>query len=228
MKEATQKALVFVNRSGLQFFSSTSRTIASLPFDQKVVRDLDVIDPAALSAQIGTFVIQNKLTPSLVMFVFSEGMCFYQDFSETDESKLKLLLQEFVNNVPFETVLTKVYKTKNGVRVVSINDRLYREVASVFQSKGFVSLGVIPSLVLGGKMGLANSLDAALAGHVLTNIENLREQSLFAVDAESGNEEEKNSSKAVIKTGFKITRNAVILAVVFVLLLGVLVYLLVR
>lgn len=225
--QAQQKAVIFIGRSGIQFFSTAFPNIVSLPFDPKVVKDLDVIDPKTLQSQISTFIGQNKMIPSVVLFVFSEPSCFYQDLKETDDAKLKLLLQEFVNNVPFETVLTKVYKTRDGVRVVSVNERLYREVAATFQSKGFVSLGAIPSFVLGGKLGLASGLDVGLARHIIMDVENLRDQSFFAAEGQRG-EDGKPEEKSAVKKQFKITKNFMILGVVFGLLVVVLVILLIK
>ncbi len=226
----TQKAVVFVTKSGLQFCGSYSKNIPSYSFDQKLVRDLDVVDVGTLQTQIQGFISQNKLVPAPVLFLFSEPICFYQDLKETDGARLKISISEFVNTVPFETVLTRVYKIKEGVRIVSINEKLYREIAQAFEASGFVSLGVVPSFVLGDRLSTATSLDANVAKQALANIDVIREQSFLAaeevVEEEGG--EEKTIEKPTGKKGFKITRNLVIFGVVFVVLIGVLIFLLLR
>jgi len=126
--------------------------------------------------------------------------------------------------------LTRVYKIKEGVRIVSINEKLYREIAQAFEASGFVSLGVVPSFVLGDRLSTATSLDANVAKQALANIDVIREQSFLAaeevVEEEGG--EEKTIEKPTGKKGFKITRNLVIFGVVFVVLIGVLIFLLLR
>ncbi len=225
---SVEKAVVFVTRGGLQYFGSSSKNVISYSFDTKMVKDLDVVDAAALTNQLKGLIDQNKLVPSPVLFIFSESACFYEDIKETDEIKIKSSLDEFVNTVPFETLLTKIYRGKDSTRIVSINEKLYREIASAFELSGFLSLGVIPSFVLGAKAGMAPSMDVSIAKQVLTNIESLREQSFLATAVEVDTGEEKPTGKPVVEKSFKITRNFVLLGVVFVVLIGILVFMLAR
>ncbi|MBI2103419.1 hypothetical protein HYT59_00275 [Candidatus Woesebacteria bacterium] len=226
-KVQNQNAVVFITKTGLQFFGSSSKSIPAYSFDEKLVHDLDVVDAANLQAQIQAFIDQNKLPPSPVIFVFSEPTCFYQDLKGTDDAKLRALMSEFVNVVPFETILTKVYKTKDAARVVSINERLYREIAQAFEAKGFVSLGVAPSLVLESRQAMATALDANIGRAILANIETIREQGFLAPEekAEGGVSEERTIEKPAVEKSFKITKNVVILGVVMVVLGVVLVVL---
>lgn len=228
-----QKAIVLVTKTGMQFFGTNSTNILSLTFDPKFIRDLDVIDQQGLATQIYGFIDQNKIPLSPVLFIFAEPTCFYMDVKESDMMKLKALTEDFVNTVPFETLVTKTYKIKDGSRIVSINERIYREIAAAFEGKGFLSLGVVPWLALGARISAASTLDATSARQLLVNLEALRQQSFLASEAQPDDEEEKpignkQTQQPVIQKGFKITPALIGLVVVFIVLIGVLVFLLTR
>jgi hypothetical protein len=146
---------------------------------------------------------------------------------------MKLILQDFVNSIPFETILTKVYRTKVGVRIASINERLYREIASAFESKGFVSLGVAPSFMLPGNRGVVTSMDMVMAKNILANIESVREQSFLGTassipDHESAEPEAPKAESQTSSKSGNSSRNIIILGVVFAVLIGIFIFLLVR
>ena len=222
-----QRAIVFVTRTGLQYYSTSLRAVISMGFDQKVVRDLDVADRSTFASQLSAFIVQNKLEPSVVLFVFSEATCFYQDIKESNLAKIEQITEDFVNTVPFETLLTRAYPIKGGSRIVSINEKIYRDIAAAFEAKGFLSVGVLPSFALGPRFERAAALDAMSARAVLVDIDKYKEQSFLA---RSGSREEESMvvSEEPGKKGVKITRNLVILVVVFVVLIGVFVVLLVQ
>ena len=228
------KALVFVTRQGLQYFGTHSSSIASLAFDPKFVTDLDVMEEALLEGQIANFITQNKLVPVPIMFLFAENASFYQDIKEEDTSKVKQIKEDFVNSVPFETLLTKVYKLKVGAKIVSINEGLYRVIASSFESRGFLSLGVTPVLIVGGKAALATSLDPVFARQTLTNLETMREFSFLTTEIRADNDSSDINSmpleakKPTIEKSFRITPKFIGLGIVFLLLIGVLIYMIVR
>ncbi len=228
-----EKALIFITRQGLQYIGGSSKNILSLAFDPKIVLDLDVIDEVALEVQVANFISQNKLVPVPVMFLFAENASFYQDIKEEDTPKVKLIKEDFVNSVPFETLLTKVYKMRIGAKIVSINEGLYRVIASSFETKGFLSLGVIPALIVGGKAALATSLDPLFARQTLASLDTMREFSFLTNEVRSDSENPDSNvlagtKKPTIEKSFRITPKFIALGIVFLILIGVLVFMIVK
>ena len=223
------KAVAFITREGIHFFSTATKNVTSINFDQKVVRDLDVIDSRGVEIQVQKFIDQNKLTPSLIIFVFSEAATFFLDVSVADISKIDAIKEDFVNTVPFETLLTKSYNTKNGIRVVSINERLFREIANGFESRGFLSVGVIPTFVLGDKGAALVQLDSVSGTSMINQFNSLKEQSFFGAHSiEKAEEESEGMKKPVVEKSFKITPKVIGLGFVFIVLIIVFIVLLVN
>ena len=221
------KAIVFIARTGLQYYSTHSHAVVSMGFDQKIIRDMDIVDRPNFAQQLNSFIAQNKLEPAIVLFVFSEPSCFYQDIKESDLSKIEQITEEFVNTVPFETLLTRAYPMRGGSRIVSINEKLYRDIAAAFESKGFMSIGVLPSFTLGARFEKTTSLDAVSARVILADIDKYKEQSFLATSGYHDDGEPEPEQKIITK-GTKITPGLIGLIAVFVVLIGVFVFLLVR
>lgn len=229
-----QNLVLFVLREGMQLYDALNGRIVTLAFDPKMIRDMDVIDAGLLTTAIHTFIAQSKILPAGIMFVFSEQVVFYQDVKETEGAELKAQVAEFINMTPFETVLTRVYNAKGATRIAAINERLFGVIVSAFENKGFKSVGVIPTFVLGGKLAAATSLDAALARNILERMEELKEQS-FVINVDLPEKEseetpvfnESEAGSAQQSKKVKLNTRMLVLVGIFVVLLVVFGFLLI-
>ena len=210
---ASQKkytSIVFVNRDYLQLYNDGLTDIASMALDPKVITDVEIVDSKTFTAQVSTFIDQAKIVPSDVMIIFSEAICFSQDIKPVDEIKDKKAIQDFSSSVPFESILIKTYPTASGLRIIAVNANLYRQINSVFESKGFLPASVIPTFVLGEQNYAKTNLDKEMAKFVLDSLDNFKKQSFLEISAPVAQEK-----TTVKKESFKMTKKAAILLGVF-------------
>lgn len=144
--------------------------VLSLDFPPSVIKDLDVKDRDGLFNLITNFIQSNKLVPAQIYFILSDSVCFIKDFSvvsTTDPEKANAMVDEYTNVIPFTNTITKVYKTPNTWRVVSINEDLVDTVFEAFGARGFGLSALTPASVF-QELAMATDLTPEKAQLVLS------------------------------------------------------------
>ncbi|HKC05026.1 MAG TPA: hypothetical protein VKC54_04105 [Patescibacteria group bacterium] len=122
--------------------------IVVLEFPPEVVRDIDIKNKEALANLVITFIQANKITPAQIFFVLSESVCFSKDFKVADSlntTRVDADVQSFIDSIPFNSVISKIYKTPTTYRVVGSNQDLIDVILDVFISKGFGLTALVPA-----------------------------------------------------------------------------------
>lgn len=176
MKDKAKKILgvIFLDRSYLAYFASNLPNIARFDLPPNIVRDLEILNKTELEIQLHLFVKQIKINPGFLLIVLSDNTCFAKDFTEISAVQQDLLCQNFLNNIPFENISSKLYKIDRGFRIIATNKDLYENISEIFVKLGFVTLGVAPVFSLG--LTITN-FDLAAAKFILDKHDLVKQQS---------------------------------------------------
>src|SRR3989338_3803463 len=68
------------------------------------------------------------------------------------ENQIDSYIQDFLDNIPVETVSSKLFPIENGVKIIAVNRQLYEVIGKTFQSLGFSVLSIIPEILLDKKI----------------------------------------------------------------------------
>jgi hypothetical protein len=153
-----------------RFYLYDGSAILTLEFPANIVHDLDVKDRDGLYNSIISFIQNNKLVPAQLFFVLSESVCFSKDFpigSPADAAQLDAEINEFIDAIPFSSVVSKIYKTANTLRVVGSNQDLIDAIFDAFEVKGFGVSALVPANIF-PDIGMATDLTAGSAVSVLS------------------------------------------------------------
>ena len=152
-----------------RFYLYNGKNILTLVFPANIVHDLDVKDKDGFYGLISTFIQNNKLIPAQLFFVLSESVCFSQDFVVTAEGETKITVdsKDFIDTIPFSSVVSKVYKTANSYRAVGSNQDLIDTIFESFQNKGFGVSALVPANIF-PEIELTNVLTQELAQQILS------------------------------------------------------------
>jgi len=167
MAQEGKNEVLFLVRDRLYLYDGSA--ILTLEFPSNVVRDIDVKDRDGLFNLVTTFIQNNKLVPAQLFFVLSESVCFSKDITTAgpaDAAKTDTETKEFIDTIPFSSVVSKVYKTANVLRVVGSNQDLIDTIFSAFEGKGFGVSALIPANIF-PDFGVATDLTADKAQRVL-------------------------------------------------------------
>jgi hypothetical protein len=250
--------IIFLHKDKFDFFERGLTKIIEFRFVSEIVRDLEVVNAELLENLIKLFVTGNQAVPSEVAIVVADNASFVKDFSNpqvpsqpgpgnlqasqlqkapADNSEsMESEINDFIENVPFESVSFKKFPTATGMKVIAVNKDLYEAVKVSFEKTGFKVSGVYPGLIFGGGVGSKISLDIVTFNQILQQVETLREHNFLieekvkqtAPPVENGNGENQNytvpeqDTKAPAKTDKK---RLFIMLSVFAVLIAILVYL---
>ncbi len=134
------------------------------------IKDWDLVNKEVLQDNIVSFITANKIEPSQITFVLSEQACFSQDVVAKDQAKTNVEAHLFLDAVPFNYVISKVYKIAQGVRVVAANKDIIDAITEVLSEKGFILFAVVPAAIF-PQEGAKTILDAQFAKVIESNRE---------------------------------------------------------
>jgi hypothetical protein len=159
--------VLFLVRDRLYLYDGSA--VLALEFPTNIVQDVDVKDRDGLFDLVTVFIRNNKLSPAQLYFVLSESVCFSKDFTiggSADTAITESDIKEFIDAIPFSSVVSKTYKIANTFRVVGSNQDLIDTVFNAFEAKGFGISALIPANIF-PDFGVASDLTADKAQSIL-------------------------------------------------------------
>jgi len=208
----TPEFLIFLGRNNIYFFEPRAGFAKEVSIPSGVVKDLEVVDPNALSTLIGSFLDNEKITPGKVVIVASEAISFTKDIPFSEENKKGVLVQDFTDTIPLESPEVKVFRTSDLYKVVGINSKYSQVMIETLVAKGFWVVGLIPGSVI-PEIGPTETITIETAGKVLLGFDKIRLQN-FIEGPPSKNE---GRPQAIITTGNPKGNTIYILVGVFVI-----------
>ncbi len=145
--------ILFIDANRIDIYSATKNAVFSLDIPQEIIKYCEVLDREKLHLLVKSFIETNKLPPSSLIVILAKPILFQKDFVKAQEGEAedqqKLQAQEFVDNVPFESVGSKIVPLEKGIRVIAANADLYESIISTFQQVGFSIQSLSPVTLYG-------------------------------------------------------------------------------
>lgn len=215
---------LFIDGNRIDVYNSLKNVVISLDFPQEIIRYSEVLDREKLHAQIKAFIETNKIAPSSLIVVLAKNILFQKDFVKDQETQEQqdLAAQEFIDNVPFESVGSKIVPLEKGIRVITANADLYESVMSTFQQVGFSIQSLLPVTLFGDEIQierLTTESEKIFSG----KSESLRKYSLVSDSGNfvAGKEEEvikkKNNVMIIASVGMFLVAGLLMIFAVFFL-----------
>ncbi len=220
-----QTGIIYVRSNGFDFYGNKMVNGARFDFPLTAVKDLDVINKGELEETISTFIEKNQILPANCIIVASESVCFEKDFVDIALDQQENRTREFLENIPFEEVNTKTFPIERGNKIVAVNKNFYETIKTGFENKGFVVEGVTPSLVLGTALGNTEHGLSPEAITILFEKYNMLKENSFRMDEKKLVIVPKNTEASSKKV---IHKKIIFLSGFFILLLGILAFMIIN
>ncbi len=197
----TSTGIIFLQKDKFDFYSPGLTKIIEFRFVPEIIRDLEIINAELLENLIKIFVDNNKITPSELIIILSDNACFLKDFvsppivsgipSEGNSStqslpinneaskKMQEDINAFIDNVPFENVLSRNFPMQNGTKVLAVNKDFYEAIIGAFEKVGFRVSAVYPGVVFANNIGAKPIMDIIVANTIIQQVDNLRGNDLL-------------------------------------------------
>ncbi len=212
-----QVIVCYIDNNKALIYQSAIGSILQINFPPDVISDQELVNRGKFEQIIESFLEANKLEKGIIIFIYPPGITIEKDFPDELTGNKNEEIQKFIDMVPFEEVLSKIYKLNRKTKVVAINQEIYESMKNIFSNKKFLVLGVIPSTVLQETVEeLSKNIDLAF---IANKIYSLKQYSIV-------NEGELSNQNAKEKSGLKKQNiRGYVLIIIFVILLFILIIL---
>ena len=213
-------AILYIDHDSCFYYTAGIQPL-SFAFPPEILADQDIINRDKFQELVLNFIALNKIAPTLVAFVFSQGMSYEKIYdgttalTEKDNQEIK----SFIELVPFEEVLNKTYKLGKKTIVVGLNKELVESMKLALEKASFSVASTVPYVVLQEmipELAEQVNFDILLSRFDLIRQNNMMEQ--ISASAESHplitNEKPKNNKRT-----FTLVGVFAVLLVVFIYML---------
>ncbi len=154
MAKKLRTGILFIEKDKFDIYLPVKKTIISYEYKPEILKDSEVLDREQLFTEVKSFIETNKLNPSSLVIVLGKNVLFEKDFIKGQEPNEQQQLESrlFIENVPFESVGSKIIPLDKGFRVSASNADLYESVMGVFLQSGFSVQAVLPVSLFGANL----------------------------------------------------------------------------
>ncbi len=240
------KGIIYLQKEQFDLYLNDQQKIFTCQFTKDLVNYMEVINKEAFENLITSFITTNKLQPANLIIVLANSIVFTKEITNPQPTpndaksapdKLKLiaeekatkdreglLIQQFIDNIPFAEVSHKIISLPTGKKVIAANTDLYDRIKNVFAKSGFIIEAVAPIAVLDASISAQPNFSLQMGQLMLGKYDILRQNSLVV---NYQNELIKSGNKNKHAVGKSTNKRAFILSGVLgllLLVLGVMVY----
>ena len=184
--ESTKKqfAFIYLDKNGFYFYGANLANMVSLAFIEASVKDMEVINGASITIQVQNFITQYQIPPSAISIILSPNITFEKELIGLSPEVQDESIRNFVDTIPFDSVISKQYPIEKGVKVIGTNNDLYLELSISFKTNGSTIDSVVPYQMMGADQSLIRNLTTDSATQLLKRLDHLKQISMLTVEKE--------------------------------------------
>lgn len=217
------KSVIYIDRNNLYFYGSNVHAPVTLPFQPTTVRDIEVINSDEFEKQLNEFIKKNKIEPTDAILIIAHQSSFEKLIDpKTPADQIEPQKKQFLDNVPFEQVLSKTFVTTKGTKIIAANKDLAYLIRDIFNKNHF-NVEVIASIATLFPEGDV-TFNTATAQQILSKASQFKQNMFLLKDVEIASTDmfEENYGKE------KKNVTLLYLIPVFVVLIAILVWLIIN
>lgn len=178
MQEGKKQTLIVYFEPTQVYLYDITGNYFLLKFPSDVVNNQEIVDIEKFSELFEDLFTQYEVANSHVLIVLSQGLTFEKILSENispiDRNKEA---KEFTDIVPFEEVLSHIYKLSKTEKIIAVNKKLCDDISEILKKLQF-SVTIIPlSIIQDVIVELTNNLDLKI---ILDRADSLKQYSLLS------------------------------------------------
>lgn len=205
----------------MMFYSPELIDLSIITLTSEIIQDLEIISQSALERVIENWLKQSQIEPKTLAICFVEENYFYQDLTDGTRGSEDPQVKSFLENIPFNHIIAKIFPLQKGSRIAAINKSLLKPLITVLEKCGFTVLAATPAFAMG--VNADNPFSKEIAKKSLQN------QDIFKVyNFLSAEEIEAKLAKEKSFLSVEINKKLIIMIAFLLLLVGILVVLLIN
>lgn len=148
MEFTKKECILYLDKSRMTFSGSNISTVLVANIPPDILNDLELIDSSKLESFIQSFIAQYKINPNQLIIVLSPQITFDQDFPDKQGEHLDKDIQQFLESVPFENVVSKTFRLEKKLKVIATNRDICDLFKNSFERQGFKVWAIVPVSIL--------------------------------------------------------------------------------
>lgn len=173
--------VILIKPNALDWVTSGMDTPQSIQLPLTVIANLEVLNRDSLYTVISDWAKARTYTTTEVVWLLSQNTYFEQIFPDSEKEKWDSSTVQFLDTVPFEEVISKVYTPVEGRQVVATNKDFVMALIQGFAMHGYNTRAVVPAKFATSETELSGSVFRSVTNHVA----DLARDSLVTVERSS-------------------------------------------
>lgn len=173
-------AILYLTKTFFDFYAVGMSNTLRYTFSAETIRNLDIVTPDDLVQQIHIFTSANKLPSSNILMLLSDDLLFCKEFPMSSGVNLthEDEIRNFLDAVPFDHVLNKLYKLEKREILVATNLDYFTKFQEAFKNNESRIEEVVPIFLLGKTINLDNGMPQEVAHVILDKLGTIRPWSM--------------------------------------------------
>ncbi len=213
-------AVLYLKRTGFDYYPTGTTSINSHEFDLNSVRDLELMNSENLYAELKTFIETNALKASSGIIVLSADVYFQKELDVTLTPELQAAeMDAFIDTIPFNTVASKVFDIDKKKILFGANKDVLEIIMIAFSKVNILFPSAIPDVIADPAFANVHTLSEELAKSISKKADTLTTKGIAIVQeffSSTSTEEEPTKNP-------KKSNRLFLLIGMFAMLIGVLV-----
>ncbi len=158
--------VILVEPHALVWLMQGMNSPQTLTIPVAVINNLEVINRDELYVLIADWTKSRTYTTTEIIWLLAPGVYFEQTFPDSEKDKWDSATVQFLDTVPFEEVVSRVYSPVNGRQVVALNKDLITSLMQAFTLHGYPTRAVVPASFVTSDVGLTPAIAHAAMNHL--------------------------------------------------------------
>lgn len=190
-KNTAQKWIFFLERSKVQIYHPSIKSILEVNLSNSAVNDLEIKKISEIEKSVNTLLVNYKI-PTLdpVFLIIGNSAVISETLPNTTKQASKERVDEIARLAPFDHVSWTSIQTGKDLLLIFVNREFYEGFQEILESMGYSVASVTPLATLGTGQ---QAFSMQLAKEIIKRTPAVRQNS-FIIDPEQVAEEEKNTS----------------------------------
>lgn len=137
-----QFAIFYIDVNKGYFYGSNATAVMQLDIPADTIAYADVANRDKFYQLIQTFVTSKKIEPASLLIIFSGYASYDKEVAGKLPDEVNNDIQTFLDSIPYERVLSRIYKLQDKIRVVAVNKDLYEAIKHAFEKMHFPTVAV--------------------------------------------------------------------------------------
>lgn len=159
------RTIIIIGTDSLKLYPMGAPTPLVQAFASDYVANLDVINEDKFLEEFNKLLTTSKLRQSDIVILLKEELLFQKTFTEETGDDLFLKEQRFIDEVPFEEVISRSYKNdkEKSSTTIASNRQFYELIKKAVLSGGSTIVGIAPIKALALLGITTNTADEAIS-----------------------------------------------------------------